>query len=224
MLASGMAPNGRSKARIASGRRWGRSLPGLALLVLTGCGSMRLGELPPAAAPPRSPPVTAAPAGRTLPREAPPSRPVATDGGRTLARVSPRARTLELYDARTNRRTASAPAGVGPTHVACLKLVWCYVTDTDGDALLVFRRKERVELVRRYYLPGGPYGLALDRRRRLLYVTLPGRNELVQLPAHGRPHVLRRWPTVRQPDAVSVDESTERVIVTGDSASQVVRP
>ncbi len=63
-------------------------------------------------------------------------------------------------------------------------------------------------------LPGGPYGIALDQRRRLLWVTLPGRNELVELPAHGRPHVLRRRPTVRQPDAVAVDEPADRVIVT----------
>lgn len=133
------------------------------------------------------------------------------------ARLDRRARTFAIDG-------ANAPAGIGPTHAACLPRVWCYVTDTRGDALLVFRRTPRLELVRRYYLPGGPYGLALDRRRRLLYVTLPGRNELVQLPAHGRPHVLRRWPTVRQPGAVAVDEPAGGVIVTGASASQLVRP
>jgi len=201
-----------------------RSWPGLALLLLAGCGSAPAGGLPPAAEPPLSPPLTATPAGTAVARQVQPSRPATIDGVRTLARVLPRERVLELYDARTRHRTARAPAGVGPTHVACLKLAWCYVTDTQGDALLVFRRTERLELVRRYYLPGGPYGLALDGRRRFLYVTLPGRNELVQLPAHGRPHVLRRWPTVRQPDAVSVDESADRVIVTGASASQLVRP
>jgi hypothetical protein len=151
-----------------------RSCAGLALLLLAGCGSAPVSELP-APADPR------------------PSRPVAIDGGRTLVRVLPRERALELSDARTHRRTALVPAGVGPTHVACLPRAWCYVTDTRGDALLVFRRTGRLELVRRYYLPGGPYDLALDQRRRLLYVTLPGRDELVELPAHGRPHVLRRW-------------------------------
>jgi hypothetical protein len=115
-------------------------------------------------------------------------------GGRLIAVVSVRERVLELYDARSLRRVARAPAGVGPTHVACLRDGgWCWVLDTRGDALLVFRRTDRLELVRRYYLPGGPYGLALDQRRRRLYVTLPGRHELVELPAHGRPHVLRRW-------------------------------
>jgi hypothetical protein len=118
---------------------------------------------------------------------------VALDGGRTLAVLSPRARTLDLSDARPHRRTASAPAGVGPTHFACLERAWCYVVDTRGDALLVYRRSPRLELVRRYYLPG-PSGIALDQRRRLITVSLPARGELVELPAHGRPHVLRRRP------------------------------
>jgi hypothetical protein len=173
---------------LASGM-WRGSWFGLALLLLAGCGSAPVSELPPPAEAPRS------------------AQSASIDGGRTLARLLPRERALELYDARTRRRTARAPAGVGPTHVACLQRAWCYVTDTQGDALLVFRRTERLELVRRYYLPGGPYGLALDERRRLLYVTLPGRNELVQLPAHGRPHVLRRWRLDRaahtRPDATS---------------------
>jgi hypothetical protein len=215
MLASGMWPKWMLRSR---------SCAALVLLLLTGCGSAPVTELPPPARPPLSPPLTAEPAGTTVVRDVRPSPPAIVDGGRTLVRVLARERVLELSDARTGRRSARVPAGLGPTHVACLRLAWCYVTDTQGDALLVFRRAARLELVRRYYLPGGPYALALDRRRRLLYVTLPGRNELVQLPAHGRPHVLRRWPTVRQADALAVDEVSGRVTVTGDAASQIVRP
>jgi hypothetical protein len=174
-------------------------------LVLAGCGSA---PLPPAAGPPPSPPLAAAPAGKVLVKA-----PVAVPRG--AARLDARARTLEVGG-------ATAPAGVGPTHAACLPRVWCYVADTRGDALLVFRRAPRLELVRRYYLPGGPYGLALDARHRVLYVTLPGRNELVELPAHGRPHVLRRWPTVRAPREVAVDG--KRVLVAGSGAVQVLRP
>ena len=140
---------------------------------------------------------------------------VALDGGRHVAVVSVRERVLEIYDARSLRRTGGAPAGVGPTHVACLDRGWCYVADTQGDALLVFSVGDGVVLTRRYRLDGGPYGIALDRRRRRLFVTLPGRNELVELVAHGRPHVVRRWPTVRQPDSVAVDERTGRIVVTG---------
>jgi DNA-binding beta-propeller fold protein YncE len=146
--------------------------------------------------------------------------------GSALAVVSVRERVLELYDAWTLRRVGRAPAGVGPTHVACLDAGPCYVTDTQGGALLVYQVRPTLELVRRLFLPGGPYGLALDARRGRLYVTLPARNELVQLPAHGRPHVLRRWPTVRQPQTVAVDATRGRVLVTGRDAGviQILRP
>jgi DNA-binding beta-propeller fold protein YncE len=150
-------------------------------------------------------------------------------GGRLLAVVSVRERVLELYDARTLRRVAREPAGVGPTHVACLRSGgWCWVLDTQGGALLVFRLGDdgALELTRRLYLPGGPYGIAVDRERGRLWVTLLGRNELVELPAHGRPHVISRHPTVRQPDSVAVDEATGQVVVTGRTAGllQLVTP
>jgi hypothetical protein len=138
---------------------------------------------------------------------------VAVDGGRTLVVLSPRARVLALYDARTHRRTASAPAGVGPTQVACLERAWCYVVDTRGDALLVFRRTSRLELVRRYYLPG-PSGIALDRRRRLLTVSLPARHELVQLPAHGRPHIVRR----RRIAQITADPANSAAVIANQRA------
>jgi DNA-binding beta-propeller fold protein YncE len=139
----------------------------------------------------------------------------AFDSGRRVAVVSVRERVLEVYDARTLRRIGRAPAGVGPTHVACLERGPCYVADTRGGALLVFSVGSGVEPTRRYALPGGPYGIALDRVRRRLFVTLTARNELVELVAHGRPHVVGRWPTVRQPDSVAVDERTGDVYVTG---------
>jgi DNA-binding beta-propeller fold protein YncE len=147
-------------------------------------------------------------------------------GGARVAVVSVRERLLELYDARTLRRVATAPAGVGPTHVACLDAGPCYVLDTQAGAVLVFGVRPRLELVRRYYLPGGPYGIALDAAGRRLYVTLPARNELVELPAHGRPRVLRRWPTVRQPQTVAVDGARGLVFVTGRAAGvvQIIRP
>jgi hypothetical protein len=145
--------------------------------------------------------------------------------GGLLAVVSVRERVLELYDAETLRRVARVPAGVGPTHVAAAG-AWVYVVDTDGGALLVFATAPELELVRRYPLPGSPYGVAVDPVRRRLWVTLTGRNELVELPAHGRPHALRRFATVRQPDSVAIDSSTGRVFVTGraDGLLQALDP
>ncbi len=145
------------------------------------------------------------------------------DGGRLRAVVRPRARVLELYDARTHRRLHRTPAGVGPTQVACRDRGPCYVTDTAGDALLVFSPAGRggLRLRRRAYLAGNPYGIALDTRHGRLYVTLPGRDELAELPAHGRPHVLRRWPTLRQPNGVTVDSALRRVSITGPRSAGV---
>lgn len=194
----------------------------VALGALAGCGSQGADQLPPAAQPPRSPAPARLPAGAVTAIGnaaagfvSGATTTAALDGGRRIAVVSARERRLDLYDSATRRRIGRAPAGLGPTHVACLDGGPCYVADTRGDALLVFSVGAGVEPTRRYGLPGGPYGLALDPARRRLYVTLPGRNELVALVAHGRPHVVSRWPTVRQPDSVAVDERTGDVLVTG---------
>jgi DNA-binding beta-propeller fold protein YncE len=151
---------------------------------------------------------------RTLRVAAQPGGVLVTPDGRSLAVVSVRERVLELYDLRTLRRTARIAVGVGPTHLAGMG-GHLYVTDTRGGALLVVALGRRPALVRRVFLPGGPYGIAVDAARKRLWVTLSGRNELVELPAHGRPHVLRRFPTVRQPDSVAVVASSGRVLVTG---------
>lgn len=132
--------------------------------------------------------------------------------------VSVRERVAELYDARTLERRDRIPVGVGPTHVACTPDGPCFVTDTQGDALLVVRVAadgRSLRLSRRVFLDGAPYGIALDPERKRLWVTLTARNELVELPAHGRPHVLQRLPTVQQPDTVAVDTSNGDVAVTG---------
>ena len=142
--------------------------------------------------------------------------------GRRVAVVSVRERVVELYDAATRRRLARVPAGVGPTHVVSeSRFDRLYVTDTSAGALLVFETRPRLELVRRVYLPGSPYGIAIDERRHRLWVTLTATNEVVELPAHGRPHVLRRFPAPRQSDTVAVDEQSGRVFVTGRHAGVV---
>jgi DNA-binding beta-propeller fold protein YncE len=147
--------------------------------------------------------------------------------GRAIAVVSVRERVLELYDARTLHRVARVGAGIGPTHVVGdASGAHLYVVDTAGGALLVYDLRPRLALVRRYALPGAPYGVALDRVRRRLWVTLTARNEIVELPAHGRPHALRRLATVRQPDSVAVDGVSGRLYITGRDAGvlQIVDP
>lgn len=153
----------------------------------------------------------------------------ALHGGRLLAVVSVRERAVEILDGRTLERLSRVTAGVGPTHVACRQTGPCYVLDTQGDGLLVLvvspdGRAARIS--RRVFVPGGPYGVAVDEERGRLWVTAPGRNALSELPAHGRPRVIRTLPTVRQPDSVAVDARSGAVVVTGRTAGllQVVRP
>ena len=133
------------------------------------------------------------------------------------ALVAVRERVLALFDPRTGRRLAAEPAGVGPTHVEAGGDGRVYVADTDGDALLFFRTRPRLRLVRRVALAGEPYGMALDRERGRLWVTLTATNEVVEVTEEGLPRVLRRFPTVRQPNSVAVDEVSGRVFVASRS-------
>jgi sugar lactone lactonase YvrE len=216
-----------------------RAIGLLALAMLAACGSAT--ELPPAAEPAASPPLTERPAGRVV-RATADDRPggaaevdggrataddrtggvAEVDGGRALAVVSRRERVLEVYDRGTRRRIARAPAGVGPTNVAGGPGGLVYVVDTAGDGLLVFELRPRLRLTRRLPILGKPYGIALDPARGRLWVTTTATNRLVELAGGARPHRLRDLPAVRQPDAVAVRGG--RVYVSGraDGVLQIV--
>jgi DNA-binding beta-propeller fold protein YncE len=189
----------------------------LALAGLAGCGSA--GDLPPAAVPARSPPLTERPAGRVVPlgtvRDKAPSLVTAVDQGRALAVLSPRARELTVYDRHTRRRIGRAGAGVGPTQVVGGRGGLIYVVDTAGEGLLVFELRPHLRLTRRLPILGSPYGIASDPVGRRLWVATTRTNRLVELADGARPHRLRSFPTVRQPDAVAVDSRRHRVYVTG---------
>ncbi|HWV87245.1 MAG TPA: hypothetical protein VNZ62_17475 [Capillimicrobium sp.] len=207
----------------------------IAAAALGGCGSATVAELPPAAGPARAPAPTQAPAGRVVPVDAAPApiaaalraattpRETTTGDGKLTAVVDARARTLELRDPATGRLVASAPAGVGPTHVAALgnRL---YVTDTAGGALLIFHVSpdRELTLTRRVFLPGSPFGIAVDPQRGLLWVTLTARNELVGLTADHQARPLLRRPTVRRPVAVAVVSGTVAVAGRDDRVAQLL--
>lgn len=135
--------------------------------------------------------------------------------GATVVAVSVRERAIDAIDVDTLQAFDREPVGVGPTHVVTDERNLAYVADTAGGAILVVRLRPRLQVVRRVYMPGSPYGIAIDNRRRRLFVTLTATNELVELTADGRPLERARHPTVRQPDTVAVDERTGRVFVTG---------
>jgi predicted small lipoprotein YifL len=185
-------------------------VPRLALLVLAvalaGCGSRPASELPPAAAT-VTPGATVTAAGRTfaitadglragdqeLATGVEPAALATVDDGRTVASLAVRGRVLELFDARTLRRTGRADAGVGPYGLASDGGNYLYVTDVKLGAVLVFRARPELQLIRRLALPGGPTEIVYDRERRRILVTLSGTGETAELRVGARIDVLRRF-------------------------------
>ena len=73
-----------------------------------------------------------------------------------IATLDPRRRVVELGDER-------AAAGVGPYGIASDGENLLYVTDVKLGAVLVFRARPELRLIRRYALPGGPTAIVYDR-------------------------------------------------------------
>lgn len=110
-------------------------------------------------------------------------------------------------------------AGMGATNAVADDYGRVLVADTRGGALLAFS-SDPFLLRQRYPVPGGIYGIAYDARRDLAWVTLTGRNEVVGFDMRGgQPTEKLRFPTVRQPNSVTVDPQTGRVVV-GSAAGE----
>jgi DNA-binding beta-propeller fold protein YncE len=141
--------------------------------------------------------------------------------------VSVRGLTLEVFEADTLESLGRTDAGEGPTHVEAGPGNRFYVTDTRGDAVLIFEPRPQPERIGRVSLPGSPYGIDIDPRRDYLWVTLTAEQRMVQFALQGRTlREIARYPTVRQPNSVAVDPSTGRVFVTGktDAQLQILEP
>ncbi len=148
--------------------------------------------------------------------------------GSTVVVVGVRGRRIEAY-APDGRPLGTAPVGVGPTHVRAAPNGLFYVADTEGDALIAFRvtpeGPRQAGSVRTACCT--PYGLAIDGRRGVVYVTLTATNRLESFRISGNRLVPGRiWPTVRQPNDVAVDEATGQVFVAGtdDDQLQLIAP
>jgi hypothetical protein len=117
-------------------------------------------------------------------------------------------------------------AGDGATNAVADSFGRVLVTDTRAGALLAFSTSPLL-LRQMYPVPGGAYAIAYDAKRDLAWVTLTGRNEVVGFDVRGGEPVEKyRFPTVRQPNSVTVDEQTSRVFVgsaTGEGI-QVIQP
>jgi DNA-binding beta-propeller fold protein YncE len=146
--------------------------------------------------------------------------------GERLAVISVQAYTVELFDPGLLRGGGSRNAGLGPTHVVADDRGRLYVTDTRGDAVVVFQTSPRLRWVQRVETPGSPYGIAHDDARDRLHVTLVGRNEIVSFDTDGdRPRRLRTQRTVRQPNTLAVDPRSGALVVASrtDGTLQLLR-
>lgn len=147
--------------------------------------------------------------------------------GNLVGLIDVRQDNLHLYDAGAPRRVATLPAGNGPTHLVADKRGHLAVTDTRGNAILLYALQPKPRRIGKLDLPGKPYGIAYDPARDRLWVTLTARNEVVSIDeSTEQPHVERRVPTVRQPNTVAVDSGTGRVFVTGthDGKLELIDP
>ena len=102
-----------------------------------------------------------------------------------------RERVLDVYDARTLKRLGRTGAGIGPVGLATDGVHLLYVTDVEGDALLVFHLRPRFELIRRVHVIGGPYAIAFDQDRWELTIRLSKAGQTVAL-RRGEPARLAR--------------------------------
>ncbi len=144
-----------------------------------------------------------------------------------VALVDVAADTVTLVDPRTLRELGRASAGTGPSHAVAGPDGRLYVVDTRGGALYAFAVRPQLRRLARLVLPDRPYGIAFDRADGRLFVTETGANRLVELDVTGvRPRILATFPTVRQPNTVTVDPGTGEVYVAGAAAGvvQELRP
>jgi len=146
--------------------------------------------------------------------------------GDKVALISVLAFTIELFDPRTLAGEGSRNAGLGPTHAVADGDGRIYITDTRGNAVIVYATRPRLKWVGRLELPGSPYGITVDEADRRVWVTLTGRNEVVGLQGGDQPSELQRLPTVRQPNTVAVDPESGRVFVASrsDGTLQLIDP
>jgi len=129
--------------------------------------------------------------------------------------------TLTSYDVPAGELLEVLDAGEGPTHLVADARGRFLVADTRGDAVLTFTA-DPLRQVGELPLDGTPYGLAHDATAQVLWVTLTATNEVVGLSTAGAELTeVARFPTVRQPNTVAVDETSGRVYVGSRTTGQL---
>ncbi|MGW0048701.1 YncE family protein [Nocardia cyriacigeorgica] len=115
-------------------------------------------------------------------------------------------------------------AGDGATHMIGDRFGRIVVTDTAGGELLVYTTGPLV-LHQRFPVRSSPYALAYDQRSDTVWVTCTQSNEVVGFDlSTGIPEEVGRYPTVGQPNSVTVDERSGDLFVgsaTGDGLQRI---
>ena len=142
--------------------------------------------------------------------------------------VGVRGLALKVWDAETLESLGSADAGEGPTHLVVDSGNRFYVTDTRGDAILVYETRPQPKQIGRVPIPdGAPYGITMDPERQQLWVTLTAKNRVNAYDLNeGSPEKIASYPTVRQPNGVTVNSKSGRVFIAGaaDGKVQILDP
>ncbi|HEY5334955.1 MAG TPA: hypothetical protein VIJ71_02910, partial [Mycobacteriales bacterium] len=146
------------------------------------------------------------------------------DAGNLAGCVDVRGQLLHRYDVTPGhpaRSDGTLAVGSGPTHVVDLGSGLVAVADALGQDIDLVSMPE-LEVVGRIPLPAAPEGLAADRIRHRLWVTMPGVNRLDRIDLSGdRGEVGATYPTVRQANSLAVDTSTGTVYVLGRADGQL---
>jgi DNA-binding beta-propeller fold protein YncE len=150
------------------------------------------------------------------------------DVGNLAGCIDVRGQILHRYDVtpgQTAHSDGTLPVGQGPTHVVDLGGGLVGVADALGhDIDLV--SITTLTVVGRVPLPAAPEGLAADRGRHRLWVTMPGINTLDRIDLSGTSgEVSATFPTVRQANSLAVDTTNGTVYVLGraDGRLQILR-
>jgi DNA-binding beta-propeller fold protein YncE len=136
--------------------------------------------------------------------------------GQSMGLIDVRKNDLTIYDIHDLNIVGSTPAGDGPTHLVADKHGRLIAVDTRGNAIRVFEPLPTPHQVGEIAQPGGPYGIAYDPTRDLLWVASSGTNEVVGYDmSQPTPREVRRLPTVQNPYTLGVDANTGRLFIAG---------
>lgn len=122
-----------------------------------------------------------------------------------------------IYSGPSQELVGQGPLGTKLTHATSLGTDLAAFADTDGGAVYLERITPDISEVARIEAPENPYGLTYDADRKLLLITLTGRNTLrvVDVADPASPRIVTDLPTVRQANSVAVDPRSGNILVTG---------